>query len=158
MYSSFEPGKPRFLKQLNVNPSPVFDQSTINIVRAEVVHSILILIGTSTAIAMISRLARRGRLNFQYTIGWLIVFSLSLLSAPVLPFMDLVSRNLHLGPASVFAVAALVLLAMIAVQLSISISGLQEQVRQLNEDTAFLRLQNFESKQLNGGISDVFND
>ena len=69
--------------------------------------------------------------------------------------MDLVSRNLHLGPASVFAVAALVLLAMIAVQLSISISGLQEQVRQLNEDTAFLRLQNFESEQVNGGTTDV---
>ena len=123
--------------------------------RAEVVHSILILTGTSAAIAMISRLARRGRLSFRYTIGWLIVFTLSLLSAPVLPFMDLVSRNLHMGPASVFAVAALVLLAMIAVQLSISISGLQEQVRQLNEDTAFLRLQNFESEQLTGGIQDV---
>ena len=133
----------------------MFERSTINIVRAEVVHSILILIGTYTAIAMISRLARRGRLSFQYTIGWLIVFGLSLLSAPVLPFMDLVSRNLQLGPASVFAVAALVLLAMIAVQLSISISGLQEQVRQLNEDTAFLRLQNFESEQFNGGTTDV---
>jgi hypothetical protein len=69
---------------------------------------------------------------------------MSLLSAPVLPFMRLVSRNLHLGPSSVFAVAALGLLVMIAVQLSISISGLQEQIRQLNEDTAFLRLRNSE--------------
>jgi hypothetical protein len=33
------------------------------------------------------------------------------------------------------------------VQLSISISGLQEQVRQLNEDLAFLRLQNQESSR-----------
>jgi hypothetical protein len=69
--------------------------------------------------------------------------------------MDLVSRNLYLEPASVFAVSALGLLAMIAVQLSISISGLQEQVRQLNEDTAFLRLQNFVSEQLNSGTQDV---
>jgi hypothetical protein len=124
-------------------------------VRAEVVHSILIFIGTSAAIVAISRLARRGRLSFRYTIGWLIIFALSLLSAPVLPFMDLVSRNLYLEPASVFAVSALGLLAMIAVQLSISISGLQEQVRQLNEDTAFLRLQNFVSEQLNSGTQDV---
>ncbi len=123
--------------------------------RAEVVHSILIFIGTSAAIVAISRLARRGRLSFRYTIGWLIIFALSLLSAPVLPFMDLVSRNLYLEPASVFAVSALGLLAMIAVQLSISISGLQEQVRQLNEDTAFLRLQNFVSEQLNSGTQDV---
>jgi TctA family transporter len=123
-------------------------------VRTEVVHSILILTGTSAAIVTISRLAQRGRLSFRYAIGWLVVFTLSLLSAPVLPFMDLVSRNLHLGPASVFAVAALVLLAMIAVQLSISISGLQEQVRQLNEDTAFLRLQNYDSEQINGEIID----
>lgn len=69
--------------------------------------------------------------------------------------MDLVSRNLYLEPASVFAVSALGLLVMIAVQLSISISGLQEQVRQLNEDTAFLRLENFESEQLNNGSQDV---
>jgi len=110
--------------------------------------------GTSIAIAMIARLARRGRLSFQYTIGWLIVFALSLVSAPVLPFMAFVSRTLHLEPASVFAVAALILLTVIAVQLSISISGLQEQVRQLNEDTAFLRLQNYESEQLNGGTKD----
>ncbi len=123
--------------------------------RAEVVHSILILTGTSAAIVAISRLARRGRLSFRYTIGWLIIFALSLLSAPVLPFMDLVSRNFYLEPASVFAVSALGLLAMIAVQLSISISGLQEQVRQLNEDTAFLRLQNFVSEQLNSGTQDV---
>ena len=123
--------------------------------RAEVVHSILILTGTSAAIVAISRLARRGRLSFRYTIGWLTIFTLSLLSAPVLPFMDLVSRNLYLEPASVFAVSALGLLVMIAVQLSISISGLQEQVRQLNEDTAFLRLQNFESEQLNNGSQDV---
>ena len=110
--------------------------------------------GPSVAIAMIARLARRGRLSFQYTIGWLIVFALSLVSAPVLPFMAFVSRNLHLEPASVFAVAALILLTVIAVQLSISISGLQEQVRQLNEDTAFLRLQNYESEQLNAGTKD----
>ena len=123
--------------------------------RSEVVHSILIVMGTSVAIAMIARLARRGRLSFQYTIGWLIVFALSLVSAPVLPFMAFVSRNLHLEPASVFAVAALILLTVIAVQLSISISGLQEQVRQLNEDTAFLRLQNYESEQFNRGTKDV---
>ena len=132
-----------------------FERSTINIVRSEVVHSILIVLGTSVAIAMIARLARRGRLSFQYTIGWLIVFALSLVSAPVLPFMAFVSRNLHLEPASVFAVAALILLTIIAVQLSISISGLQEQVRQLNEDTAFLRLQNYESEQFNRGTKDV---
>ena len=113
--------------------------------------------GTSIAIAMIARLARRGRLSFQYTIGWLIVFALSLVSAPVLPFMAFVSRTLHLEPASVFAVAALILLTVIAVQLSISISGLQEQVRQLNEDTAFLRLQNYESEQLNAGTKDDAN-
>lgn len=122
--------------------------STIKKVRAEIVHSILILLGTSTAIFLISRLARLGRLSFRYTIGWLLVFALSLLSAPLLPFMDLASRNLRLNPASVFAVAALVLLVMISVQLSISISGLQEQVRQLNEDTALLRLQSYDSKIL----------
>lgn len=37
--------------------------------RAEVVHSILIVIGTSVAIAMIARLARRGRLSFQDLMG-----------------------------------------------------------------------------------------
>jgi hypothetical protein len=116
-------------------------------VRAEVVHSILIIVVTSSAIALLSRLARRGRLSFRYTVGWLVVFTLSLLSAPVLPIMELVSRNLHLAPASVFAVAALALLVVISVQLSISISGLQEQVRQLNEDLAFLRLQNQESSR-----------
>jgi hypothetical protein len=115
------------------------------------------LAGISFAIMMIARLARRGRLSFRYTIGWLIVFALSLLSAPVLPFMDLVSRNLQLEPASVFVVAALIFLAIITVQLSISISGLQEQIRQLNEDTAFLQLDNLESDQPNSGTEDDAN-
>jgi hypothetical protein len=71
--------------------------------------------------------------------------------------MDLVSRNLHLEPASVFVVAALIFLAIITVQLSISISGLQEQIRQLNEDTAFLSLDKFESERLNSGTEDDAN-
>lgn len=123
--------------------------------RSEVVHSILILLGSTAAIVAISRLARRGRLSFRYTIGWLVVFTMSLLSAPVLPFVRLVSRNLHLGPSSVFAVAALGLLVMISVQLSISISGLQEQVRQLNEDIAFLRLKNSETNSGSRGGKDA---
>ena len=56
-----------------------------------------------------------------------------------MPVADPIANKLHLSPPAFLAVGAVVLLVTLCVQLSISISGIQEQVRRLAEEAAFLR-------------------
>ena len=65
-------------------------------------------------------LARRGRLSFRYTVGWLVLCLLG--------------------------IGAIILLLAICVQFSISISGMQEQIRRLTEEAAETKLR-FEEHQ-----------
>jgi hypothetical protein len=68
------------------------------------------------AVAVIS-LSRRGRISFRYTIGWL-------------------AEKLQLDAFSLVGALAVIVLLSLCIQLSISISGLQRQLRRLNEDLA----------------------
>lgn len=85
------------------------------------------------------RLGRRGRLSFRYTVGWLALGALGIVAGGLIPLADSVARRLHIAPAAVVAIAAIVLLLVLCVQLSISISGTQDQVRRLTEQVALLR-------------------
>ena len=92
-------------------------------------------------VAVIFGLARRDRLSFQYTMGWLSLFTLGIVAIIALPATNRISRWLRVTPAALLALCGLILLLMICIQLSISISGLQKQVRRLAEEVAKLRLQ-----------------
>ena len=85
-------------------------------------------------------LARRSRLSFRYALGWLLLFVPGFLSIVLLPLTEPVSKALAITPAALLAVSFMTVLVAICVQLSISISGLQEQVRSLSEEVAQLRL------------------
>jgi hypothetical protein len=86
------------------------------------------------------RLGARGKLSFRYTTGWILLFGVGLSSALLIPIVEPTAEYLELSPAAVVAGVGLVLLLAICVQLSVSISGLQEQVRTLNEEVAILKV------------------
>ena len=88
------------------------------------------------------RLARSGRLSFRYTVGWLTLFALGIVALMFLPVTTRISDLLKLTPAALLALSGVVLLILICIQLSISISGLQSQIRRLAEELAKLRLAN----------------
>jgi hypothetical protein len=84
-------------------------------------------------------LARRSRLSFRYALGWLLLFIPGLLAVVLLPLANPISKALAITPAALLAVGFMTVLVTICIQLSISISGLQEQVRKLCEEVAQLR-------------------
>ena len=87
------------------------------------------------AIAVIS-LSRRGRISFRYTIGWLTLCLLSALGGLLLPVIEPLARKFQLDAFSLVGALAVIVLLGLCIQLSISISGLQGQLRRLNEDMA----------------------
>lgn len=91
-------------------------------------------------------LSRRGRLSFRYTAGWLAFFSLAGFLGLFSPLTQPTARWLGVTPGVVLTFAAAVALLAICIQLSISISGLQEQIRRLSEDLAILEEQSQANK------------
>ena len=87
------------------------------------------------AIAVIS-LSRRGRISFRYTIGGLTLCLLSAFGGLLLPVIEPLSRKFQLDEFSLVGALAVIVLLSLCIQLSISISGLQSQLRRLNEDMA----------------------
>jgi hypothetical protein len=91
-------------------------------------------------VGLVYSLARKSRLSFRYALGWLLLFVPGFLSVVLLPLTEPISKVLAVTPAALLAVSSLTVLVAICIQLSISISGLQEQVRSLSEEVAQLRL------------------
>ena len=85
------------------------------------------------------RLGRNQKLSFRYTVGWMILGALGVLAGLLVPVAEPIAKQLHVAPSALLGVGAVILLVVLCVQLSISISGLQEQVRRIAEETAFLR-------------------
>ena len=85
------------------------------------------------------RLGRSQRLSFRYTVGWMILGALGVLAGLLIPVAEPIAKQLQVAPSALLGVVAVILLVVLCVQLSISISGLQEQVRRIAEETAFLR-------------------
>ena len=90
-------------------------------------------------ISLVQLLGRRGRLSFRYTVGWLVFGLLIIASGVFIPFATSISQVFPLSPSGVFAGSAVVVLTLISIQLSISISGMQEQIRSLVEEVSILR-------------------
>lgn len=84
-------------------------------------------------------IARRGLLNFRYTVGWLVLSTFGVLAGILIPLIAPIAHFLAITPAALLAIGSIVLLIAICVQLSISISGLHERQRRLTEELAHLR-------------------
>ena len=90
-------------------------------------------------VVAVLRLGRRQKLSFRYTVGWLLLGTLGLVAGLLAPIANPIANKLQLSPAALLGIGAVILLVTLYVQLSISISGIQEQVRRLAEEAAFLR-------------------
>ena len=95
-------------------------------------------IGLSSA-CVIYQVARRGLLNFRYTVGWLLLSAFGVMAGIVIPVITPIANLLAITPAALLAIGGIILLVVICVQLSISISGLHERQRRLTEELAHLR-------------------
>jgi hypothetical protein len=92
-----------------------------------------------TILVTVVRLSRRGQLSFRYTLGWLGVASVGILAGLFVPLVGPTAEALGLSAAALLALVAVIFFVLIAIQLSISISGLQKQHRTLTEEVARLR-------------------
>ena len=81
-------------------------------------------------------LSRRGKISFRYTIGWLALFSFIAMGSPLISKIETITDLFKVSPTALFAAFSFLLLLMLCIQLSISISGLQRQLRKFNEDVA----------------------
>jgi hypothetical protein len=99
----------------------------------------------------IYRLGRKQKLSFRYTTGWMALGLIGITAGILIPLAGRVAGYLNVTPAALIGIGAVILLLVLCVQLSISISGLQEQVRTLTENSAMLR---YEIEQMNKDRND----
>lgn len=90
-------------------------------------------------VASVYRLGRSQKLSFRYAVGWMALGILGVIAGLLVPLAEPLADLLNVSAGALLGIAALILLLLLCVQLSISISGLQEQVRTLAEESAFLR-------------------
>ncbi len=93
-------------------------------------------------------LARRGRISFRYTVGWLVLCLFGITAGASIQIVEPLAEKLKVTPAALLGIGAIFLFLAICVQISISISGMQEQIRSLTEEAAEtkLRLEEHQSK------------
>ncbi len=102
-------------------------------------QSISLLLCSSAFLAVVGKLAKRKRLSFRYALGWLSIGATGILASLIIPFTSQVADVLNVTPAAVLGACAILMVIVICVQVSISISGLQEQTRILAEEVALLK-------------------
>ena len=81
-------------------------------------------------------LARKQRISFRYTVGWLVLSAISALTGFLIPLIQPIATRLKLDAFALVGASAIIVLLALCIQLSISISGLQNQMQRLNEDLA----------------------
>lgn len=108
-------------------------------VRSSAAQTLLAALAGLVMVTFVVRLSRRGSLSFRYTIGWIVVASFGILAGLFIPLAAPLASAIGILPAALLAIVALLVFIVISMQLSISISGLQQQVRTLTEELARLR-------------------
>jgi hypothetical protein len=101
-------------------------------------QALVLAVGGVLIAAIILRLARRRLLSTRYAIGWLGVGLLVAIAAAMMPFVGRLGRLANMTPTAVLLTISSVLLLAISVQLSISVSQLQERLRTTAEAHALL--------------------
>lgn len=110
-------------------------------------------IGGGALFLVVFGLSRRGLLSLRYALGWMAVCVLLLTATIVLAVAGGISDSLPLTPTGLIAAVGLGFLTLVALQLSISLSGHQEAIRELSETNALLeeRLARVEKRDRDGG-------
>jgi hypothetical protein len=95
-------------------------------------------------------LSRRGLLSFRYGVGWLVVGLMLIVGGLGLGLVDPIAKSLGVTPTTLVLVGVASGLLAICLQLSISLSGSREHIRDLVETIALLdaRVQALEKNDL----------
>jgi hypothetical protein len=101
-------------------------------------QAIVLALGGFFIALIILRLARRRLLTTRYALGWLGVGAFVMLAAAAMPFVGRIGRIANITPTAVLLMMSSLLLLAISVQLSISVSQLQERLRTTAEAHALL--------------------
>lgn len=109
---------------------------TIFCVSQQRTQAIEILFLTAVLSAGVIYSSRKQKISFRYTVGWLTLFGFMALGGLAIPKIEKVADQFEVSPAAFVAAISTFLLLGLCVQLSISISGLQRQLRKVNEDVA----------------------
>jgi len=102
----------------------------------QVVQAIEIAVVALVFTISILYLARRQRISFRYTVGWLTLCVVSAFTGLLIPLIKPLATKLQLDAFALIGACAIIFLLALCIQLSISISGMQKQLQQLNEDLA----------------------
>lgn len=98
----------------------------------------LIALGGAGMFLVVFSLSRRRLLSLRYALGWMGVSMLLVLAAAVLALAGGISTSLPFTPTGLLAGVGLAFVLLITLQLSISLSGHQEAIRELSEANALL--------------------
>jgi Uncharacterized conserved protein (DUF2304) len=101
-------------------------------------QALVLALGGVVIVLVILALTRRRLLTTRYTLGWLGVGALVALAAVTLPFVGRLGKVANITPTAVLLMISSVLLLAISIQLSISVSLLQERLRTTAEAHALL--------------------
>lgn len=104
-------------------------------------HALIAILFGFVFVVLIRSLSRRGRLSMRYTLGWLSIGILALLYPGLLWASREISQVLQVQPLAILLGVPLIVTGLVCIQLSISVSGLTEQVRTLAESVAILEAQ-----------------
>jgi hypothetical protein len=98
----------------------------------------LVVAGDVAMFGLVFWISRRRLLSLRYALGWMAVSALLLVAALALALAGGVSRSLPLTPTGLLSATGIGFLLLITLQLSISLSGHQEAIRELSEANALL--------------------
>jgi hypothetical protein len=102
------------------------------------IQTSLVAGGAVVMFAIVFALSRRGLLSLRYALGWMAVSTLLVLAAIVIALIGGIGKSLPFTPTGLISVVGLSFLLAITLQLSISLSGHQEAIRELSEANALL--------------------
>jgi hypothetical protein len=107
-------------------------------VSKSILQAIVVSVISSLLGVVVYKMAREQKINFRYAVGWLTLCFFGISSGIMGIFIEPLSRSIGVTPAALIGLCAMLLLVLLAIQLSVSISGLQIQNRILAEQLAIL--------------------
>jgi len=85
------------------------------------------------------RLSRRKALSFKYTTGWMSVCLFGIFASPLVFLVTPLAKTLRLTPTALLVAMSTIAVAVILIQLSVSISGNQRKMETLVRENSLLR-------------------
>ena len=87
----------------------------------------------------VGRLSRKRMLSFKYTVGWMSVCLFGVFASPLVFLVTPIAEILRLTPSALLVALSTAAVAVILIQLSVSISGNQRKMETLVRENALLR-------------------